>query len=274
MPIMLKSLLTEDPDDVKINKPPYKYSWHTEYTKPFFTNPYYSLVRSHGTHGDILQTIDNVHRIIFKMDEKVVLPVVKRKFEEGGVTCSDLNEFVDDYYHGTLGKFIKMHSVRPNSNPDDEDSYSPWHFATSDYKALKHYLSGRVWPEHNIMSFWNKLADIKQDWKQIKDMFAHNEGMKYNLDDYMVDNLERDRISFDTGRVPDLVPAKGIEHHGEEEVELSPEEIRDLQKKLHTLPPAEKKRAMLKLGMVNVNNKARDVKADYYQDAIAEGKIF
>ena len=133
-------------------------------------------------------------------------------------------------------------------------------------------LSGRMWPNKHIISFWNKSPDVIKRWDRVEKMFDEFIDLG-KLEDYEVDWLER-KPNATTGEYSPLTPASNISSSknfakadhltGQKNFlkllfasprtlpALDPKEIEELQKKLHTLNPAQKKIALNIMGKKNV----------------------
>jgi hypothetical protein len=263
MHILLKELLSETPDKVFVAGPPHMYKWDAPgeiYT--FFTFPRYSLVMRNSSHSGILHVVAKIYDTIVGVEDSTAAArnFTNKMLAENRMRCSNVDEFIKDCQGGIMHDAIK-----------EKGSHELVYSATS-FREDSRLLCGRIWVDDKIISCWCKLDDLRNKWGMIKQLFKDAQELFGNLDEYRVDNLERDALATKTGVIPDLFPAKDVEDSKVGDEEISPEQILDLRKKLHVLPPDEKKRAMKKLGMININ-KNRDVKANYHQDAIAEGVI-
>ena len=262
MPILLKDLLKESPEEVIISKYAKEtLKWHNSVAYTFITFPTFSLVGRNIAHGNILRNVNNVMGDAGDVDNVDELKkLITNYFGKIDLSCSNIDAFIKDYNNGVLHKFIKTHGEY-------------WFlFNMSEIRSLPDCLFGRVWPENKIISCWSKLDDIKRNWHEVKDVFLRNASTLGKLDDYTVDYSERDGM-YQKGVFLDFIPAKDIKTSSAEKSTLTPEEILDLKKKLHTLRPDQKKQAMIKLGMVDFNAASGDVRTNFMRGAIAEGRI-
>jgi hypothetical protein len=261
--ILLKSLLKESPEEVIIGKYAREtLNWYDNVAYAFITFPTFSLICRNSTHGNILRNVNSVIRDFGNTNNADELKkLINEFFDKVHLSCSDIDAFIKDYKTGVLGNIIKKHGEN-------------WFlFNMPELRGSPVSLHGRAWPEKKIISCWNNLDDIKKNWDAIKSMFSHNKSKIGELNDYTVDYLDRDSTFHKKNVLLDLIPAKDIKNSDGKKSTLTPEEIRDLQKKLHTLPPAEKKQAMIKLGMVNFDAERNDARMNFMRGAIAEGGI-
>lgn len=131
-------------------------------------------------------------------------------------------------------------------------------------------ITGRLWPDKGIISFWNASDDVIEHWDRVEKMFddfKHRDIHIGKLENYKIDWLERARrrdsgkyspmtsassISSkrDTPRQPDFL--KVLFNSPQRLPELGSDEIEALQKKLHMMNPAQKKVALNMMGKKNV----------------------
>ena len=263
MPILLKDLIKESPEEVIIGKYAREtLNWYDNVAYAFITFPTFSLICRNSTHGNILRNVNSVIRDVGDTNNTDELKkLINEFFDKVHLSCSDIDAFIEDYKTGVLGNIIKKHG-------------KDWFlFNMPELRGSPVSLHGRAWPEKKIISCWNNLDDIKKNWNAIENMFSYNKSKIGKLNDYTVDYLDRDSTFHKKNVLLDLIPAKDIKNSDGKKSTLTPEEIRDLQQKLHTLPPAEKKQAMIKLGMVDFDANRNDARMNFMRGAIAEGKI-
>ena len=264
MPILLKDLIKESPEEVIIGKYAREtLNWYDNVAYAFITFPTFSLICRNSTHGNILHNVNSVIRDVGDTNNTDELKkLINEFFDKVHLRCSDIDAFIEDYKTGVLGNIIKKHGEN-------------WFlFNMPELRGSPVSLHGRAWPEKKIISCWNNLDDIKKNWNAIENMFSYNKSKIGELNDYTVDYLDRDSTFHKKNVLLDLISAKDIKKNSDgKKSTLTPEEIRDLQQKLHTLPPAEKKQAMIKLGMVDFDANRNDARMNFMRGAIAEGKI-
>jgi nicotinamide mononucleotide adenylyltransferase len=113
-------------------------------------------------------------------------------------------------------------------------------------------LSGRIWPNKKVISFWQLPEEVRQRWKIVEDAFTKNpdptkkkDGTSSHagtinlgrLEDYSLDFINSAGNSKGLVTVPDFLSLADV---GEDDV-ISPEEYKELLKKQHLDPEAKKK---------------------------------
>lgn len=284
MHILLKHILSnkfiikEDPDRVKGLDPEFGVSpiagFEDDDTYAFFTFPKYNLIARRTFHGNIMQSMAKIYDAMIDLDLKdkdnmaVMVSFIEKLFKNRNTQCSNINEFVKDLQpNGIVYNFI-------------QDKGDGWFIAhIDDFRSLPDCLCGRVWTNKKIISFWNELSDIKKNWHEVRELFLSFPSIFGNLDDYKIDNIERDAEYQKGKELPELLPASEIQKH-HTTPNLTPEEIRALRKKLHMMSPEEKKKAMHILGMDTPNKAALDAtklnmtpaQLNYLKGVVAEMK--
>ena len=190
-----------------------------------------------------------------------------------GILCSNEKEMLKDltvsggalngYFSGELNEGSDYRSSGADDNTDEEDG--------SDFRNMKDSLSGRLWTDKNVISFWNEQSKILKLWPQIQKMFKSFSTMLGDISNYKVDWIERSNDSDIK-----MTPASSItkpeamdtnvpstEENGQMNFiekmfsspdklkSLSSEELKAAREKLHVLEPAVKNQFMKLLGQTS-----------------------
>lgn len=242
MPALEEGYINEDPD--LVISPNKRAFWHDHGALAFFAWPECSLLGK--THGKTMQAVyDHATWSNQPIDTLQDYTGIKVNGEEAL-----------EYFMKNSGELKKVLSSKRNAG-----LYA---------RALKIPLLGRVWPQDKIMSFWNTKIDVLNKWTNIRKMFQDSKDEIGNIEDYEIDWLERAKTSLhDPLESTTSVEASLKSQHGGEKGQtnfmdklmsapdaLSDAEIKAIRAKLHVMSPAEKRKALIALGVTN-NKKAK-----------------
>ena len=235
---LMESVLNEDPDGVFDEDGDQITHWGDSGAHAFIIFDKFSIIADGGiTHQQIMYSIEHASR-----DGR---PDVFIRNEERGVEISNDDGFLWELEHGGLRDAIE-------SGDANEASFYREEFG----------LSGRVWTigKQRIISFWNPGNKVIKNWGRVEQMFRDFSGLG-DLDDYDVEFIDRYAGgSSDGDTSAPLVWAKTLSSktHGKRDDKqmnffdkLSPEQLKKLQSKIHTMPPEKKKQALLAMGIRN-----------------------
>jgi hypothetical protein len=200
-------------------------------------------------------------------------------------THPDLAQAIVSIYHGNDAEImdkvsegrIKVSDIKKLRNELRGPKYDSFIHDRDDSDLRDFTISGRLWPKRKIISFWNLQKKVLQGWDQVEKMFSDFKSTVGDLNGYNIDWLERDEQETADGTYPPLTPAKTVSStHSAKKLKksgagdkqenffdklfgtihkmptLSPEQIKRVQAKLHTLPPRQKKLALDVLGIRNI----------------------
>lgn len=263
--IKLKDLLKENPDVVHNEIKAKIAHYYDGDAIAFFAFPEFSIINRGGVHYDMLNTMRDVYDILGSYasnpDELEYL------MDEKGFILSNPKGLVDQLKSGPLGDYFENYRAEDS----DEGGSSP---NVGAFRTESGGLSGRVWTKKKIISFWNKKEDVVKRWNEIEKMFNDFAGMLGDLSEYRIDWLERD-VSMSTPLTPasEVTSANSTESQSKfldklfGEKQISDEEIKKLQGRLHTMSAKEKKNVMIAMGYRNM--KAAEI-ADKLGMTVAE----
>ena len=258
LPALESKILRENPDEVSdpLNPGRDLCKWYDGHASAFFMFPVLSIILPAETHDTLWRGIRQCYR------EQSVEPIT-RNSEYSELEFSSEQEFLTQLKPTNfLGKQIALDLANKLGNVRN---------------SIPNTLSGRIWPNKKVISFWNSQPDVIDHWKNVEDMFNSDMGKRNfgKLEDYRIDWLERDH----DGR--DMTPAKNVSSTEKTNDDLEylkqlvndpnkvdTETLKKLGEKLHLLEPQEKKEAMELLGMVTPHKAA--IIADKLGMSVAE----
>lgn len=243
---LMESILQENPDGVPDET---GYEFATWYGRSpayaFMTFEHFNMIGLGVTHHAMVDFCYDTSKKERPLDYfKTVL--------EGrrDVQVSSEEGFFKNLTTGKLGEYIRMGGRRaPGADGGNKD--------VEKYRTGLG-LTGRIWTEKKLISFWNGSSEVVNQWDKVEKLFKDFADTLGKLEEYQVDFIER----MANPKKP-LVPASSISSSRSNDgklkptnqmdflEKLSPEKLAALQKKLHTMKPAEKKRALQALGAGN-----------------------
>jgi hypothetical protein len=258
--IKLKDLINEDPDavvsqeDIRIAK------WTDGDAVAFIITKHCNIINDGGVHYDIVDTMTDLHFFLARgrisTDESF-----QDELNSRGIKCDNIQAFKELITTGPVADYLKKGGRNASANED-------MHF-----RKLPDTIFGRLWNKKKIISFWNETSYVVKHWDWVKRFFSGGPLYVYtgSINDYRIDWIERAHsatstpltkasdVTSDTGK-PDPNQQDFITKlfgNIEKLKSLPQEEKEKLNKKIHTLPPAKKREALLAMGYKNI--KAIDI---------------
>ena len=241
---LVETILNENPDGVDGLNGEELTHW-TSGGVCFMTFDDFSVISRDQTHGDIMQFI---LKAASKKQQRGYLNHIMRV---GDMQISSVEGMLKNVRHGKLADYLNSNSAGIDVGGMKAKVY-----------RSEFGLSGRIWPSKKIISFWNKTTDVIKNWDKIVGMFK-SFPILGKLEEYQVDLIER---SWVAGKP--LVSAETISSSREKKTvkkkspqldffdKLTPDQVKQLQQKVHVLPPAQKKQALIALGGQDINKRA------------------
>ncbi len=251
---LMESILSEDPDGVYDAQDKKITSWTNEDARPFSIYDTVSLLQHGGTHFGITKGMLEARYMPH--------PAAFLKSESGGgIEISSTTALEQEMKHGSLAKLLDMFEKESEYVDDWKDLDDDIYLAG----RVNYGISGRVWPSKKILSFWNEQDDVMNAWERIEKFFETFKAILGPIDNYMVDFVERStdssRPMVSAGTISARRKSQSSGKPDDKQMnfldKLSPEQIKVLQRKIHTMKPQEKKRALQAMGFSN--HKAADI---------------
>lgn len=252
---LMESILSEDPDGVYDTEDKKIARWVDDAACAFFIYDTVSLLANGKTHFAITRSLLNARQ---KHN-----PIAYLKTSNKELRISNTAALKKEMQDGSVADVLDMFEREMEETGEDMENLYDDVYTDG---RIKYCISGRVWPDKKIISFWNDQAAVVKGWDRVERMFSEFKKTLGSLDDYVVDFVER---TADTSQP--LVSAKTISASRKPANarsdsnqmnfldKLSDEQLRVLQRKIHTMKPQEKKRALQAMGASN--HKASDIAA-------------
>lgn len=242
---LMEGILKEDPDGVygvgdsgeleKLTR------WHSSDAIPFFAFDTFSIISFGSTHYEIIDVLHAVYKKLVQSGEPMARELYEDKFSDN-FPVSDLNGMLKELMAEKLKAYFEAGGrAGTMENGRWGTPYYREHFG----------ISGRIWTNTKLISFWNKNVDVIMNWELVEKMFKEFSSKLGDIQDYRVDFLERE-YHKEPLTPASSVPSLKKSSSASTSPKLSDEQIRTLQKKLHTLTPSKKKQVMNMLGKRNV----------------------
>ncbi len=262
VPALEEDLINEDPDDVRVinhsGEEELISSYRDADAAAFMIFPTFSVIKPTGIHSEIKRFLATIY-IKFMTGVEVKahdIPNILNEIDVGDMEVSDIDAMLKDL--GGDGVAAK--------------AFKSGIFATS--TAYRHKieksLSGRLWSDTKILSFWNRKSDVIKNWAEVQKMFKNHSNYGL-LDHYHVDFLERTGIETEPltlaasiSRSMGTPPSNDINQlklvgrflsNPKNLDKLSDSQMEKLAGKLHVMTPAQKNKVMKAAGM-NYNKAA------------------
>ena len=242
---LMESILQENPDAVEDKDGNYVTTWHGRSPAyAFMTFEHFNMIGLGVTHHAMVDFCYNTAHKARPVD------FFKTVVDGRAVQVSSEEGFFKNLTTGKLGEYIKAGGRRaPEADVSGGD--------VEKYRTGLG-LTGRIWTGKKLISFWNSSSEVVNQWDEVEKMFKDFAGTLGKLEEYQVDFIERESnpkkplvtassISSSRSSVGKLRPTNQMDFLEK----LSPEKLAALQKKLHTMKPVEKKRALQALGAGN-----------------------
>ena len=229
---LMESVLKETPDFIMGVNDKSLAQWDEGYGKiyAFMTFDHSSVLGKDLTHYKIAKFMDAA---INKMSPETYLNNLTN------LSVSNIAGLKKDLIYGRLGKAAAQSSLA-------DDTF-----------RVNFGLSGRIWVNKKMISFWNSRQAVIKDWDALEQMFKDFAHILGPIEEYHIDWIER-RCWTPLTPASTLSGNKRGPADGEQQLalrfadDLSGDEIKAIQKRLHTMKPEEKKKALQALGKKNV----------------------
>jgi hypothetical protein len=251
--IKLKDLINEDPDAVVGLSGKEISEWTDADAVAFIITQKCSIVNVGGIHADIMDTMETLY--IYLLDRPDANDAsLQRRLEKNGINTDNIVALRE-----LLTQPSAFHEYLKNGGRTGNQGIN--------FRNIQGTIFGRLWYRKKLMSFWNNTQKVVKNWNWVKNFFKNMHKETGDLNDYEVDWLER---SYGNGSTTPLTKASNVDANtGKPDANqkdfistlfgdvkkiksLPPEEIEKLNKKIHLLPPAKKREALLAMGYKNI----------------------
>jgi len=252
--IKLKDLINEDPDEVVDMTGATISDWTEADAVAFIITEKCSISYEGGTHPDIMDAMETLY--IYLRDRPDAKDAsLQRRLEQHGMATDNIVAFRELLTQpSTFHEYLKNGGMRGSINKN------------INIRNIPGTIFGRLWNESKLISFWNNTQKVVKNWNWVKNYFNNMQKLTGDLNDYEIDWLERSRNTSTTPltKASDVDANTGKPDANQQDFistlfgdvkkikSLSPEEIEKLNKKIHLLPPAKKREALLAMGYKNI----------------------
>jgi len=244
---LLESVLDETPDTV-YNQDDFEVA---DYQDPdsvaFMLTPNFSAICPSGVHFDIVNALKFVYNNLDKLPSDADL---KNELKLRFVKVANLKGLRKDLTSGAMADYF--------GNPKGSEKISN--------RKIPGTLSGRLWTNRKIISFWNSSKIVVKNWEWVKDLFIENGVTVGKLENYKVDWIERASNSEGSPMTPAASVTSNTKQDDPNQGDfiaklfsdkdklqsLSQEKLDKIVDKLHILPPEKKREALLAMGYKNI----------------------
>ena len=243
---LLESVLTETPDTV-YNQDDFEVAdYQDRDSVAFMLTPNFSAICPRGVHFDIVDALKFVYNNLDKIKNDTAL---KDELKLRFVKVANLKGLRNDLKSGAIADYF--------GKPKGSDEVS--------VRKIPGTISGRLWTNRKIISFWNDSKTVVKNWKLIEHLFTENGITVGKLENYKVDWIER-ALSSETP----MTPASSVNSSTKQDdpnqgdfiaklfsdkdklQSLPQEKLDSIVKKIHMLPPDKKREALLAMGYKNI----------------------
>ena len=250
--IKLKDLINEDPDAVVGLSGKEISEWTDADAVAFIITQKCSIVNVGGIHADIMDTMETLY--IYLLDRPDANDAsLQRRLEKNGINTDNIVALRE-----LLTQPSAFHEYLKNGGRTGNQG--------TNFRNIQGTIFGRLWYRKKLMSFWNNTQKVVKNWNWVKNYFNNMQKLTGDLNDYEIDWLERSRNASMTPltKASDVDANTGKPDANQQDFistlfgdvkkikSLSPEEIEKLNKKIHLLPPAKKREALLAMGYKNI----------------------
>jgi hypothetical protein len=250
--IKLKDLINEDPDAVVGLSGKEISDWTDADAVAFIITQKCSISYAGGVHSDIMDAMETLYKYLLDRPDADD-GNLQRRLERHGMATDNIVAFRE-----LLTQPSAFHEYLKNGGRSGNEGIN--------FRNIQGTIFGRLWYRKKLMSFWNNTQKVVKNWNWVKNFFNNMHKLTGDLNDYEIDWLERSRnrsmtpltkasdVDANTGK-PDANQKDFISTlFGDVKKikSLSPEEIEKLNKKIHLLPPAKKREALLAMGYKNI----------------------
>ena len=244
---LLESVLDETPDTV-YNQDDFEVAdYEDRDSVAFMLTPNFSAICPRGVHFDIVDALRFAYNNLDKLENDVAL---KDELKLRFVKVANLKGLRNDLKSGVMADYF--------SKPKSSEAVS--------VRKIPGTISGRLWTNRKIISFWNDSKTVVKNWDMVKDLFTENSLVVGKLENYKVDWIERASSSQGSP----MTPAGSVTSDTKKDdpnqgdfiaklfgdknklQSLPQEKLDDIVKKIHLLSPAKKREALLAMGYKNI----------------------
>jgi hypothetical protein len=252
--IKLKDLINEDPDAVVGLSGKEISEWTDADAVAFIITQKCSISYAGGIHADIMYAMENLY--IYLLESPYAKDAsLQRSLERYGMATDNIVAFRELLTQpSAFHEYLKNGGMRGSINKN------------INIRNIPGTIFGRLWYRKKLMSFWNNTQKVVKNWNWVKNFFNNMQKLTGDLNDYEIDWLERSRNASMTPltKASDVDANTGKPDANQQDFistlfgdvkkikSLSPEEIEKLNKKIHLLPPAKKREALLAMGYKNI----------------------
>jgi hypothetical protein len=244
---LLESVLDETPDTV-YNQDDFEVAdYQDRDSVAFMLTPNFSAICSRGVHFDIVDALRFAYNNLDKLENDVAL---KDELKLRFVKVANLKGLRNDLKSGAMADYF--------SKPKSSEAVS--------VRKIPGTISGRLWTNRKIISFWNDSKTVVKNWDMIKDLFTENGITVGKLENYKVDWIERASNSEGSPMTPAASVTSDTKQDDPNQGDfiaklfgdkdklqsLSQEKLDKIVDKLHILPPEKKREALLAMGYKNI----------------------
>jgi hypothetical protein len=243
---LLESVLDETPDTV-YNQDDFEVAdYQDRDSVAFMLTPNFSAICPRGVHFDIVDALRFAYNNLDKLENDVAL---KDELKLRFVKVANLKGLRKDLKSGAMADYF--------SKPKSSDV---------SVRKIPGTISGRLWTNRKIISFWNDSKTVVKNWDMIKDLFTENGITVGKLENYKVDWIERASNSEGSPMTPAASVTSDTKQDDpnqgdfiaklfgdKDKLQSLPQEKLDkIVDKLHILPPEKKREALLAMGYKNI----------------------
>ena len=244
---LLESVLDETPDTV-YNQDDFEVAdYEDSDSVAFMLTPNFSVICPRGVHFDIIGALRFAYNNLDKLEKDIAL---KDELKLRFVKVANLKGLRKDLKSGPMADYF--------SKPKSSEAVS--------VRKIPGTISGRLWTNRKIISFWNESKTVVRNWKLIEHLFTENGITVGKLENYKVDWIER--ASSIEGSP--MTPAASVTSDTKQDdpnqgdfiaklfgdkdklQSLPQEKLDKIVDKLHILPPEKKREVLLAMGYKNI----------------------
>jgi len=244
---LLESVLDETPDAV-YNEDDFEVAdYEDRDSVAFMLTPNFSAICPRGVHFDIVDALKFVYNNLDKLPNDADL---KNELKLRFVKVANLQGLRKDLTSGVMADYF--------SKPKSSEAVS--------VRKIPGTITGRLWTNRKIISFWNNSKIVVKNWEWVKDLFIENGLTVGKLENYKVDWIERASSSQGSPMTPAASVTSDTKQDDPNQGDfisklfsdknklqsLPQEKLDKIVDKLHILPPEKKREALLAMGYKNI----------------------
>ena len=244
---LLESVLDETPDTV-YNQDDFEVAdYQDRDSVAFMLTPNFSAICPRGVHFDIVDALRFAYNNLDKLENDVAL---KDELKLRFVKVANLKGLRNDLKSCVMADYF--------SKPKSSEAVS--------VRKIPGTISGRLWTNRKIISFWNESKTVVRNWKLVEHLFTENGITVGKLENYKVDWIERASSSEGSPMTPAASVTSDTKQDDPNQGDfiaklfsdknklqsLPQEKLDKIVDKLHILPPEKKREALLAMGYKNI----------------------